>query len=146
MVLRNDQVEGVQRLLSESTLSQRAIARATGVSRSSVGAIASGRRVPWGPDPPTAPSDELTGVRPWKCPECGSRITLPVCVACRARSQPRRRPRNEPRPVPQLTLDLSEEQLAILHGFRAEKIAAKRHSPAPDEPTPREPATFGRID
>lgn len=79
-------VEEVKRLLSHGDLSQRKIALRLGVSRGSVGSIASGKR----PDyearrrmrrdsfiAPTGP--------PARCPGCGGMTKMP-CLACHVRA------------------------------------------------------------
>ncbi len=75
----------VRRLLAEGLLSQRRIAKAAGVSRGTVGAIASGKRPdyqmsqqPWDDlwEEPTGP--------PERCPSCGGMVYMP-CRLCRVR-------------------------------------------------------------
>jgi hypothetical protein len=78
-------VDEVKRLLNKGKLSQRKVALRTGVSRTTVGAIASGKR----PErrPRRADGDEFpshTGP-PTRCPECGYRVYMP-CLVCRARA------------------------------------------------------------
>ncbi len=77
----------VKRLLALGTLSQRQIARRTGVSRIVVHRIAGGKRkdrvpktekaldVPWEPNDSTKPE---------RCPTCGAKVKLP-CLACMIR-------------------------------------------------------------
>ena len=80
-MLTPQQVLEVKRLLGEGRLSQRSIARLTGVGRSSVNAIANGRRRPFR----TLPADDLavrTSIAQ-RCPECGGRVFMP-CVYCEA--------------------------------------------------------------
>jgi hypothetical protein len=78
-------VEEVRRLLASGTLSQRTIARRTGVSRGTVGLIAAGRRrdpvrivQPWDEEPgqPLEP--------PRRCPTCGGLVYMP-CRLCHIR-------------------------------------------------------------
>jgi hypothetical protein len=78
-------VEQVRQLLVEGKTSHRKIARITGVSRGTIGAIASGRRCirprptwPW-EDEPLVPDTP-----PERCPDCGGMVYMP-CRACRAR-------------------------------------------------------------
>lgn len=73
-------VDDVCRLLAEGTLSQRKIARLTGVSRGSVGAIASGKR-PAYETPPKEEDEEPTGP-PQRCLNCGGMAYMP-CRLCR---------------------------------------------------------------
>lgn len=80
-VLTLEQVLEVKRLLDEGRLSQRSIARVTGVGRSSVNAIANGERGLFG-----APPVEGLVVRSsiaQRCPGCGGRVFMP-CVYCEA--------------------------------------------------------------
>ena len=83
-MLAPEKVEKTRRLLSETSFSHRKIAKLLGVSRATVGAIASGRR----PDYEArrrarAMVDEPLGpiVR---CPECGGKVYAP-CRLCRVR-------------------------------------------------------------
>lgn len=70
----------VRRLLAEGQLSQRQIARRTGISRGTVAAIASGRRRPRYPPSPTSPGGFPRG-KPVRCPGCGALVQMP-CLAC----------------------------------------------------------------
>jgi len=88
-MLTTDLVHEIDRLLREGELSQRKIAVRLGVSRSTVSAIASGRRGLYGKDPfetylslvPTSP--------PVRCPHCGYRVYMP-CIICRVRAHKQR--------------------------------------------------------
>jgi hypothetical protein len=78
-------VQEVDRLLKEGQLSQRQIAARVGVSRGTVNAVASGRRVLQGRDA------QAEGARtpdfaspPVRCPRCGYRIYAP-CLICHTR-------------------------------------------------------------
>jgi len=84
-------VTEVRRLLNQGLLSQRKIARALGISRGSVGAIASGRRPDYAP-PAEEAEDEPTGP-PQRCPGCGAMVFAP-CRLCRLQKQPRSSRRN----------------------------------------------------
>ncbi len=80
-------VAEIQRLLTEGMLSQRKIAGVTGVSRGTVGAIASGKR----PDyetlrPPEDDAWEEPAGPPERCPGCGGMVYMP-CRLCRARKK-----------------------------------------------------------
>ena len=76
----------VRNLLAEGKLSQRSIARMTGLSRSSIGAIARGNRKAF-----IAASVEdgvkffSTSQSPQRCPQCGGLVYMP-CHACRIRA------------------------------------------------------------
>lgn len=77
-------VKEAERLLAEGRLSQRKIARAVGISRATVSAIASGRR----PDYQArrlARASELEPLGPLaRCPGCGGMVYSP-CRLCRVR-------------------------------------------------------------
>jgi len=84
VVLTANAVDQVERLLDDG-LSQRAIARMTGVSRGSVHRIKTGKRVIRGRsngDELEAPSGPVD-----RCPGCGGLVQQP-CVACRTRETP----------------------------------------------------------
>lgn len=83
-------VAEVRRLLAEGRLSQRTIARRTGVSRGTVGAIATGRRPDYDARRRAAGSDYTPPAgKPVRCPGCGALVQMP-CLACQLRQ---RRPR-----------------------------------------------------
>jgi transcriptional regulator with XRE-family HTH domain len=79
-------VEQIERLLAEGKLSHRKIARETGVSRGTIGAIASGKRCV---RPQTAFlwDDDLLVPEgpPERCPNCGGMVYMP-CRLCRTRT------------------------------------------------------------
>jgi|GEM_PF-4907353 len=89
-------VDQIKRLLAEGRWSQRKIAWATGVSRGSVAAIASGRRDRFklvrlqAERAGRPPADDPAGLGPLptRCPGCGRLIRLPNgaqrCLACAA--------------------------------------------------------------
>ena len=86
-MIATEAVAEIRRLLVEDRLGQREIARLTGVSRGSVGAIGSGRRPDYEsqPDPPDDGPEEPSGP-PARCPGCARRYTCPACSAtCGAR-------------------------------------------------------------
>ena len=78
-------VKEIERLLGEKKLSQRKIAKLTGVSRGTIGAIAAGKRPNY---------EQLRRERadtlprpagpPRRCPRCGAMVQLP-CMACHIR-------------------------------------------------------------
>jgi len=78
-------VAEVRSLLAEGRLSQRQIARRTGVSRGTVGAIASGRRHRGQPPRDTPPGGYPQG-KPVRCPGCGALVQMP-CLACWLRNR-----------------------------------------------------------
>lgn len=80
-------VAEIRRLLSESKLSHRKVARLTGVSRNTVGAIAAGRHR--NDNPPEKPRDddlEKPAGPPRRCPDCGGLVYMP-CLLCLARKK-----------------------------------------------------------
>jgi hypothetical protein len=79
-------VQEIRRCLDEGALSQRKIARQVGVSRGTVGAIASGRRGTHGREPrPDRPEQCCYERPPQRCHGCGARVYLP-CILCRTRA------------------------------------------------------------
>lgn len=114
-------VNEVRRLLAEGKRSHRKIAQMTGISRGSVGAIASGRRPDYAACQREEDScDEPLGP-PARCPGCGGMVTMP-CRLCRARQsrspQQRTRPHNESFNE-RLELNLRPEQHARYEEVRA---------------------------
>ena len=97
-MLSQDVVIEIARLLFEGELSHRQIAARLGVGRSTVDAIASGRRGLHGSDHRTeySPPSAAGGAMPERCPHCGARI-FPPCIACRAREYGYRREKGRPR-------------------------------------------------
>ena len=87
-------VQEIRRLLDLGELSQRQIAVKLGVSRGTVGAIASGRRGMHGREPQTDRPELCCYERPpARCCGCGAMVYLP-CILCRTRAfQSRQRPR-----------------------------------------------------
>jgi hypothetical protein len=127
-MIASDTVAEIRRLLGESRLSQREIARQTGVSRSSVCAIASGRRPDYEsqPEPPDDGLEEPTGP-PARCPGCGAKVYLP-CVLCHVRSELGKRPRapagNRQNDAPE-SADLD---LRLEHRIRYEEVREARRT------------------
>ncbi len=78
-------VKEIERLLAEGRLSQRKIAKALGVSRGVVDAIASGKR----PDYEARRQHRADDGEPQgpieRCPTCGARVYMP-CRLCRVRN------------------------------------------------------------
>lgn len=82
-------VEEVRRLLAEGKLSQRKIAKHLGISRATVGAIASGKRPDYQPRPREEDDPfQITGP-PRRCPGCGGVVYLP-CRLCYVREMKRK--------------------------------------------------------
>ncbi len=118
-----DLIAEIQRLLAEGKLSQRKIAKLTGVSRGTVGAVANGKRQLrerevncWeaGLEPQPGP--------PQHCPGCGGLVYLP-CRLCRTREflASHRVLRLPNRPQGPLQLELQEE-----HAARLRRLSARR--------------------
>jgi len=115
----------VRRLLAENRWSQRKIAEMTGLSRGTVGAIASGKRPDY--DPAPRPGDGLrepAGL-PERCPGCGGIVYMP-CRLCRVREQishsaKHRPPQRNVDPEDRLQLNLRGE-----HRLRYEQVRARR--------------------
>ena len=83
-------VHEIQHLLEEGQLSQRKIAAKLGVSRGTVGAIASGRRGLFGKEPEAEQPDVCAlDLPPERCEGCGAMVYMP-CVLCRSREYQRR--------------------------------------------------------
>lgn len=76
-------VAEIRRLLAEGQLSQRKIAKLTGISRATIGAIASGRRPDYEPRQADDLFDRPQGP-PRRCRNCGGLVYLP-CKLCRVR-------------------------------------------------------------
>jgi hypothetical protein len=74
--------EQIRQLLGEGRLSQRKIAKQTGVSRATVGAIASGKRTPFLAQRLADDQPYFSQAKPpQRCPECGARVYMP-CHVC----------------------------------------------------------------
>ena len=119
----------VSRLLAEDKLSHRKIALLTGVSRGTIGAIASGKR----PDYQRLRHDrELDPLEPAgppeRCPGCGGKVYHP-CLLCRARSLAARLPKPAAAPPTEPVGELLGFQLKEEHRLRYEEIhEAKRRA------------------
>ena len=84
-------VHEIRRLLALQT-SRRRIARQLGVGRTTVSAIATGRRLELSAREPPVPLEFDGPVgRIARCPTCGGRVYLP-CRLCRVRAQKNGRP------------------------------------------------------
>jgi hypothetical protein len=83
-------VHEISSLLREGLLSQRQIAARLGVSRATVGVIASGERGLHGRgEPETMPRARIGRRRPLRCRGCGYRVYMPcrICIAREIRRQ-----------------------------------------------------------
>ena len=83
-MIQHSVVEEVKRLLSEGKLSQRKIAKHIGISRATVGAIASGRRPAYQQRPPSEDDLFQSSGPPRRCHGCGGLVYLP-CRLCHVR-------------------------------------------------------------
>jgi transcriptional regulator with XRE-family HTH domain len=118
-------VNDVRRLLAEGHLSQRKIARVLGVSRGTVGAIATGRRPDFGRLHGATEEEEFAPTGPpARCPGCGGMVYMP-CRLCRARAR-----RATRLPVPRLPWPTLEKLLGLNlkeeHRQRYEQVRARR--------------------
>lgn len=138
-------VHEVRRLLAEGNLSQRKIAKRTGVSRGTVGAIAAGKRPDYESLRPARKEafDEPDGP-PQRCPVCGGMVSMP-CRACSAQAL---KTRSSKPLIPQafaqldepLGLDLTEEHRRRYEEVRARKMLAE------SEPGPADPPEVVEVD
>ena len=122
-MLSPDRIEQIERLLAEGKLSQRKIAKLTGVSRGTVGAVASGKRhvhvretESWdaGLESPPGP--------PQHCPGCGGLVYLPCRLCYTRRFLAEHRVAKLPdRPEEPPQLELQQE-----HAARLRRLAARR--------------------
>jgi transcriptional regulator with XRE-family HTH domain len=82
-MISQEQVQAVRKLLADGRYSQRDVAKLTGVSRGTIGAIASGQRVDRVRQPRERLEEPLGPIV--RCPTCGGRVHAP-CVLCRVRN------------------------------------------------------------
>lgn len=122
-------VQEIRRLLVDQKLSQRKVARLTGVSRGTIGRIASGQRpddltvhaVPEWPEPSGPPQ---------RCPSCGGMVDMP-CRLCFLRRRMTGRLR---RPVIAATTSDTGLELDLSAEFRARyELVHSRIAIAPRE-------------
>jgi len=121
-------VDEIRRLLAEGRLSQRKIARLTGISRGSVGLIAQGKR----PDYPPRREEEPWGTEgpAVRCPTCGAKVYMP-CRLCRLKDLLAQSPvpgLGPGGPVPTLGLQLHDE-----HRARYEEVRRRAGWPSRDD-------------
>ena len=131
----------IQRLLDLKTHSQRKIAVLVGVSRGTVGTIASGRRR-YGdasPDPCDNVPEEPSGP-PARCPGCGGLVYMP-CLLCRLRKQRPRGPRRNQANSLYVSDDLD---LRPEHRQRYEEVRAWRRESRETTKSGRETTKSGR--
>jgi hypothetical protein len=128
-------VAEIRRLLDEDRLSQREIARRTGVCRGSVGAIASGHRPGYEsqPDPPDDGLEEPTGP-PARCPGCGAKVYLP-CALCHVRSEIGKRPRGRAGDRQDDAFVSADLDLRLEHRVRYDEVREARRAATTSVPT-----------
>lgn len=118
-------VREVRRLLVEEGLSQRKVARMTGVSRGTIGRIATGRRSDY---PERDPAEDQPQGPPERCGGCGGLVYMP-CRLCRVRAagrQPEPKQKTPPNETIQLGLELSPEHHARYEAVRAKMLQMQR--------------------
>jgi hypothetical protein len=85
-MIEPETINDVKRLLAERDYSQRKIAAITGVSRSTVGAIATGKRRDHNTRANGSDSELEPSIGPpRRCPECGGLVFMP-CRLCHVRN------------------------------------------------------------
>ena len=82
-MIKQEQVDEIQRLLASGKYSQRKIAKITKVSRGTINAISQGKRSDYVPAPKVEERGPFEGPIE-RCPECGGRVHMP-CRFCQAR-------------------------------------------------------------
>lgn len=132
-MLAISQVNEIRRLLAGGDYSQRKIARMTGVSRGTIGAIALGRR----PDYESRSKEEDETALPLgplgRCKICGAKVYLP-CRLCELRRQLALERKKTPAPGPifaslppePLGLDLREEHRRRYEEVRLGRLRGKK--------------------
>ena len=125
-------VKEIRRLLNERRLSQRKIAESIGVSRGTVGAVASGKR----PDRllPRRAADYDESLKPSgppeRCPSCGGMVYMP-CRVCRTRAviAEKRPPQWQFGPLEEpLSLELKDNCLRRYEQLRTARLNGKPSS------------------
>jgi len=135
--LLNAQIHAVRKLLAVGR-SFRSIARAIGVSRGSVSAIARGQLRPAGNRAQASPAAGKGPVATaqHRCPQCGGLTTVSPCWVCqiRAKAAPNvYRNRGDPA---QIASELSDDERARAAECRQRHLERMKNSPAPGEPSP----------
>lgn len=131
-----EMVEEIKRLLAKGELSQRAIARLTGISRGTVNAIAQGkRRQPRCVKQADDDEEEDTpSGPPQRCPGCGGFVYMP-CRLCKVRAAMATSslPRSKDGATEPMRVELTVEQWKRYRPFfirRLQLAAAQTSSPA----------------
>ena len=120
-------VREIKRLLAETTYSQRKIARITGVSRGTIGAIAGGKRRDYEAEERGVEVDPEPAGPPRRCAGCGAMVRMP-CVLCRTRELIRRSRVARPPARPEEPTQL---QLTPDHQLRYEQIRRRPNETPP---------------
>ncbi len=81
-MLSNALLDRIRQMLAEGTLSQRKIARLTGVSRGTIGALAHGKIARRAPQPRGCDEPFDAAGLPVRCAGCGGMVLMP-CLHCR---------------------------------------------------------------
>ena len=118
----------IRRLLAEGIFSQRKIARLTGVSRGSVGAIASGKRPDYELRSRVEDKFERPAGPPRRCPTCGGMVYMPcrLCALRRRLASKGKNRRPDPRPEGGLAPELRDEHRRRYEKVRAWRIQAEK--------------------
>ena len=127
-MLASSMVKEIRRLLAEGNFSQRKIARLTGVSRGTIGAIASGKRPDYELRPRTDDEFERPAGPPRRCPTCGGMVYMPcrLCTLRRQLATKKKNRRMDPRPEGLLGLELRDEHRRRYEKVRAWRMQAER--------------------
>ncbi len=120
-------VQEVRRLLAEGGFSHRKIAKITGISRGTVGAILSGRRRDHESSRPLEGDEFPQATGPLqRCPGCGAVVYMP-CRLCRTRALKERSSKPRARvmqPEEPLGLALRDEEQARYEEVRSRRVSA----------------------
>ncbi len=130
-MLAPSMVAEIRRLLAEGNFSQRKIAKLTGISRGTVGAIANGKRPEYEPRAKVNDEFERPSGPPQRCTTCGGMVFMP-CRLCALRKRLAATGKGrwrDPRPELPLGLELRAE-----HQRRYEEVRAWREESERLEP------------
>lgn len=127
-MLAPSMVAEVRRLLVEDKLSQRRIAKLTGVSRGTVDAIAAGRRPDYAPRSPADDEPQRPSGPPRRCATCGGMVYMPcrLCALRRRLAASRKGRQRDPRAELPLGLELRPQHQKRYEEVRAARAEAER--------------------
>ncbi len=127
-MLAASMVAEIRRLLGEDELSQRKIARLTGVSRGTVDAIAAGRRPDYGPRKPADDEPQRPSGPPRRCETCGGTVYMPcrLCALRRRLDTSRKVRPGDPRAEQPLGLELRPGERTRYEEVRAARAETER--------------------